>query len=882
MGINVLRMVPRLWRCMIFSIVTCYRSVRDHPFVSLMAVIFYLLYTFLPSVFGFIVSSSPIVVCTVVLLGALLNFGYPQTPHFEQKCTINVPSLKDDLVVEKDGHVGKRPIVEKEGMKEKEVGLFPINKDGLVDRTVVIEEKPKQIHGHKPPIQKEREFHNVGFIKKRDTQNENQLIEGVSNSGVNQSTKVLKKMKKMKGLKLEIDRPVSGLPNSHLKEWLKDPSCHHRNEDNAESSDFGSDRAQCSSPLDSIADIIPVLDELHPLLDFKPLQSNLSSIEESDAASQWSDRSNDGSVESELEESEEEEEEAENQEVEDEVLESEDERIKPVVTWTEDDEKNLKDLGTSELERNQRLETLVAKRRARKTLSMDVEINLIDLESNDPPTQIAPILITRNNPFEIPYYSNETGELQPIPSSAPSVLLPRRNPFDLPFEPFDERSNLNGDNFQQDFSPVHLDKDMSFCRHQSFSLGSSFGVQIGKDKRNINLSSFLGRMASEETGDPTLQRQFSERSESKLSCVLETETVYTVSDEDLSPKSKLVSQIGHSPDRAEQVSQTSEEVDSSVEIDQEDKKDVHPSKVETNGVDGEMTHLKVETNSKSSSSSPSASSEANEKILHENINEGQLKNQDQTKGDCIEGTSDFEKPSLSQIETELKSKFMEQPDEVQIEEPVYDSSPSAMETMSIEDALLSADKEAVLTSTSSTAFDSKVDTSDEKTSSLTDQKSLLANGSIKNETSLDNEVMREASSHLSAVEENELRSKESTEASEQNVTEVEFSEAENEGDPIAASPVPKSSVVEQSPGKELVEQSPVKELVEDGPINEVTPSTVDPEIFYEVHKSDVEEEQHLTSSPSSASQEKLLSVEKPEVQLSSEGDHKQPEVSQTL
>ncbi|KAI3838143.1 hypothetical protein MKX03_000661 [Papaver bracteatum] len=818
-----------------------------------MVIILYLLYTFLPSVFGFLVSSSPIVVCTVVLLGALLNIGYPQAPEFEPKlkssATINVPSLEDDK---------KEQVVENVDVHES-AGVLPTKEDAAIDnRSVLVEEKPKLIHPPKPPLQKDREFHNMGFTRKRDTQHANQHNESASNSS---STKVLKKMKKMKmkGLKVDVQKPV---PNNPLKEWLKDPSRLHRNDDNAESSDFGSDQAQCASPLDSIADIIPVLDELHPLLDFKPLHTNLESIEESDAASEWSGQSNDGSLESEVSESEDG---SENQEVEDEeALESEDERVKSVVTWTEDDENNLKDLGTSELERNQWLENLIAKRKARKTLSMDIDRDLIDLETIEPPTQIPPVVTTRNNPFE--YYTNETGETQPVPSSAPSVLLPRRNPFDLPFDPFDERSNLNGENYQQDVTPVHLDKDMSFCRHQSFTLGSTFGSHAGRDRREINLISFLAneeRMGSEGTRDPVLQR-----SESKLSCVHETDTAYSGSDEEaeLSPKSKLVSEIGHSPDLAEHLSQTSEDIDS-VEVEQEDKKDVDSNKAEINRVD---SHSKIESDSKSCPSSSSSASEVNEKGLHEHANAE--KEDKATKGESVEeGNSDAVRPSLSQIETEVKSKAMEQHDETQVQEPIFDSSPSAATETHFEDvfedALLSQDKGME---------NSKIG---EKAGIPTEEKPLVSESNM-NEDSRSNELVKEeASQHQSEAEENVSRPTQLSDAKEN------VDEASN----------PKASVVEEFSATETVEANdnlaettatsaePISsetEKVAAGPSNEVPASTVNQEIHAGVQEPNVkeEEQQNGTSGSSlSASKEMPNSVEQQAVQISSNGLHKGPE-----
>jgi hypothetical protein len=144
-------------------------------------------------------------------------------------------------------------------------------------------------------------------------------------------------------------------------------------------------------------------------------------------------------------------------EVDDEEEESE-KGCKNAVEWTANDQKNLMDLGDSELERNRRLESLIARRRARKSFKMS---------SSAAPGTMHPVLVARSNTFHVSKSSDDR-----IPSSAPSILLPTQNPFDLPYEPFEEKPNLMADSFQQEFMADHL-KEMLFCRHESFSLGYS-------------------------------------------------------------------------------------------------------------------------------------------------------------------------------------------------------------------------------------------------------------------------------------------------------------------------------------------------------------------------------------------------------------------------
>jgi hypothetical protein len=144
-------------------------------------------------------------------------------------------------------------------------------------------------------------------------------------------------------------------------------------------------------------------------------------------------------------------------EVDDEEEESE-KGCKNAVEWTANDQKNLVDLGDSELERNRRLESLIARRRARKSFKMS---------SSAAPGTMHPVLVARSNTFHVSKSSDDR-----IPSSAPSILFPTQNPFDLPYEPFEEKPNLMADSFQQEFMADHL-KEMLFCRHESFSLGYS-------------------------------------------------------------------------------------------------------------------------------------------------------------------------------------------------------------------------------------------------------------------------------------------------------------------------------------------------------------------------------------------------------------------------
>ncbi|KAF7833751.1 putative transmembrane protein [Senna tora] len=167
---------------------------------------------------------------------------------------------------------------------------------------------------------------------------------------------------------------------------------------------------------------------------------------------------------------------------------SHDERIK-AVEWTENDHKNIMDIGFSELERNTRMETLIANRRARKLLKMQMDKGL---NTN----HIAHVSITRNNNFE------EFDGLE-MPDSAPSIVRPLRNPFDHRYDPSEEGKPIS----HQDFTKGHQDK--TFSRYASFSVGRlrGFSDKGEHDRRIEQMFSREGTLDRDGSGlkSPTPQ-----------------------------------------------------------------------------------------------------------------------------------------------------------------------------------------------------------------------------------------------------------------------------------------------------------------------------------------------------------------------------------------
>lgn len=541
---------------LIYSIRVCYKSAHDHPFVLGMVIFSFLLYRFLPSVFAFLVSSSPVLFCTAVLLGTLLSFGNPDIPEVEEdeKKTHEISSLKTggvsgDLIVEKDesfaaeARVERREIDEKviekassgfsgEGLSGEAVVLNKVEKDAissmaldeaLVGQSLLIEEVEKEHHREKEEIG-EKVYSDHGFVDKEES--DENLIKCVAEADENvEGHHHIDEQEK------ENENPADEILNL-LTEKRVDSSLGHSE------SDSDSDGAESSSPDASMADIMPMLDELHPLLDSDAPQHPHIPIDDSDTSSQGSSHESDeGSAESV--------DDAENQE---EAHEDQEDKTEAVVKWTEDDEKNLMDLGSSELERNRRLENLIAKRMARKHQRIAIEKNLIDLDNSDVQTtlpmsggldhiqfQVPPISTVRRNPFDFPFNSNEIGGLPPIPGSAPSVLLPRRNPFDLPFERVHDRGSLTGETsgYQEEFMSAQ-ERDMHFRRHDSFNSGVPISFESRQDKHDSKLKPYFvpEGVTSGEAIHATFQRQLSEMSDSKMSSIPDTDTVSSIGDQE--------------------------------------------------------------------------------------------------------------------------------------------------------------------------------------------------------------------------------------------------------------------------------------------------------------------------------------------------------------
>ncbi|KHG11070.1 hypothetical protein F383_12194 [Gossypium arboreum] len=582
MGLERMDVGVKVRKFIVISVRTCYKLVCNHPFLVGLACFLIFLYRSFPLLFSFLVTASPVLVCTAVLLGTLLSFGSPNIPeidkHEEENVSHEVSLLKtgvseDDTVVKRDfndddfvveRHVGKRwDIVENADEKVS-----------LVDNEVNEVEEGDSSVLYKPLINDD--------LDSRDVHCENGMIDEVEGL-LNHS--LLEKMTGIRGEMLESERVLS-MRRAEESQHLLAEEVGDRNVE------LAIQAAQLSRDgLDSASE-----------------SSHGSSDDESDESE------NKG--------------EGENNEEEGGAKGDNEDESKSAIKWTEDDQKNLMDLGNLEVERNLRLDKLIARRRARKSMSLMAEKNLIDLDFADIPLNLAPISTSRGNPFDLPYSYDDLG-LPPIPGSAPSNLQPRRNPFDLPYDSSEEKPDLKGDSFQEEFSGfnqrgTNSQREAFFSRHESFNVGSS---SLGVPRQELKWKPyFVPEQLVTEGASPSLfQRQSSEVSESKLSSIPDSESVSSVVDEednkpnkqDVSRETELILNEDHvSVDEQESHSSDSDDVES-MDVDQVENRDVHHDVVEITLGDGE-SHLEIEPVSEAGATDHSehTASEAENRDVH--------------------------------------------------------------------------------------------------------------------------------------------------------------------------------------------------------------------------------------------------------------------------
>ncbi|CAM8877333.1 unnamed protein product [Rhodiola kirilowii] len=604
MGSDVL---IRIMKYVMISTRLCFTSVYHHPFLVGFLCWLYLFYRSFPMLFSLSVSASPVLITTALLLGTLLSYGETNLPQIEEKVSRRSDVPDEGLeagvasevdVVDRDSgfDVGKlrkvRDLEDEDSDDEKESERDEVKEGGESDDENKPLIKGKLRNGkvgkwvseevddakERSTVRREESGHvDDGTSHEKDDvrglyarvpdaeserfQSEDNRLVGEASEGPYSLNAVYTSLSLASKEDEVDDNEGSDSENDsdHSSEIVSDEDDaedeEDDNNDDEDSYESESDADESSSPDASMTDIMPMLDELHPLLDVDappPAHDDINSTAQ---------RSVDGSSIESADDSENQEDDDGEDDNEEDAQSKKGEGDKPGITWTEDDQKNLMDMGTSELERNQRLENLIARRRARKMMRLADEKNLIDLESTDLPFNVPHISTLRRNPFDGPLDSYDMMGLPPIPGSAPSILQPRKNPFDLPYDQNEEKPVLTGDNFAQDFIPPQ--RDAFFRRHESFSVGPS---TLGNSRPEMRWKPyFVPERTAAEEAYASIQRQLSEVSESKASSVPETESVSSATDHedtklterDIMQEANIVSKDEHGSDHAEYESRSS-------------------------------------------------------------------------------------------------------------------------------------------------------------------------------------------------------------------------------------------------------------------------------------------------------------------------------------
>ncbi|KAL0428383.1 UNVERIFIED_CONTAM: hypothetical protein Slati_3013100 [Sesamum latifolium] len=703
MGIKLLEIGIKMSKGVIFTIRVSFRSICNHPF--LVGILFLLAFVFrhFPFVFSLLVSASPVLIATAVLLGTLLSFGQPNIPELETEDRITCEAVSINNGVSGDNYVALEQSlshnVERQSEKRRDVALqamqepsLPVSKHGEIcgegssnDTSLFVDKGSRGVGSENGGVREGNREVGDGRCKRKFEGNKERLSDGEAMQNHYASgRKVNAEHAGSDNEKSDADSFDSEMVNVDLLEspphspWkhVDDQEDEDEDEDvdddeseehDDDASDSGTDQAESSSPDASVADIMPMLDELHPLLDDDAPQPVEMSRHGSKAARGRSPQS--GVSSNELDD--ETDNQADDDNEDDEAPEKE-ELTKSAITWTEEDQKNLMDLGSSEIERNQRLENVIMRRRARKYMSMVPEINLIDFESSDSPFHIAPITTTRQNPFDVPNDSYYNSGLPPVPGSAPSILVPRRNPFDIPFESSEEKSNVMGDGFQEEFT-TSQSRESLFRRHESFNVGPAVFAHNKQEKQEFRMRPYFVpvQMIPEESGFSSFLRQSSELS-SRASSVPETESVGSVEElEEQKPAEdnpREIEVISRTEEVILKQSSVSQELVSTTEASEEDVPQEPKLISEIKHVSEQIGHGSQSSEEESlvdKSSRSSSFSEVSERVFTE------------TKGET-ESVGALDILRQNSVGSTDLSAASPQVDEVPQKEPVYDTSPPAI------------------------------------------------------------------------------------------------------------------------------------------------------------------------------------------------------------
>jgi hypothetical protein len=430
--------VLHIKRLMYSSVRIGYQFACDYPIVLAAGVLLLFLHRLCPSLFNFLLSSSPVFLLTALLLGALLSYGEPavlvlgenqQTLSFKSKISITDCSIDKVETVAVEEHLDKTTTSNEVYVRER-------NFEGNIHDTHWEEKNGTYMTVDTALNDEIHTKDGTSDYDLQDTHREGKGITSVETdtvpcvapssfaySGVTVETEDVGENSKKNDELQELGSINPESDNNkvqyqyQLGEFMS--SCWEpvmRQEPQDACSDSESDLTE-SSPDASMTDIIPMLEELHPLID---LQTGHPSLVSRDNLNTSSDDDEDD-----LEE--------EDASTDENQLEG---KIDDFANW-----KDVIDLNYLDMDNNSKLEGMMDLQRAKNILKFELDKRLMDLQAADAVqkmeeasrfrVQVPSISTGRQNPFDSSNGSDEIIELPHVPDSAPSCLLPRKNLFDL-------------------------------------------------------------------------------------------------------------------------------------------------------------------------------------------------------------------------------------------------------------------------------------------------------------------------------------------------------------------------------------------------------------------------------------------------------------------
>ncbi|CAN6335453.1 unnamed protein product [Urochloa humidicola] len=394
-----------------------YESACEYPVVLGIGVLLLFLHKLCPPLFSFLLSSSPVLLLTALLLGGLLSYGEPSAPVIREETLENQkkssPKSEISVIECSVGEIQNVAVTHvAKSFESPTVCVEERTSDNLVDDTHHDEENITSVSADTVLCAETSEFvKNDVIVEREEEKHVKEICENVE-------------LQNFESTSAEIchhdvnnQYQFGELMSACWQPVMRQEPC----------SDSESDLTESSSDA-SITDIIPMLDELN-------LPVNLGTDDPSSIFR--------GSLNSSSDDDEDDSEE-------DGDLSSEEDRA----AEKKDNGNNRKDFmdpSSLDTEKNGNLESLMEQRKAKNILKFELDRRLMDMQAADAiqkmeeashfHVQVPSISTPRPNPFDPSNGSEETVELPQIPDSAPSVLLPWRKPFDIPFDQIVDRDS---------------------------------------------------------------------------------------------------------------------------------------------------------------------------------------------------------------------------------------------------------------------------------------------------------------------------------------------------------------------------------------------------------------------------------------------------------